>query len=251
MTYFNEFGQARLGWKTSQGGGGNSIITNGLILNLDAGNASSYPGTGTVWTDLSGQNNNGTLVNGVGYSSSNGGTLTFDGVNDYVNMGNIFNFGTGDFTYEVVVLYNNLTSNASGATIGKDNYSGTNTYKGVLINISDGINFETRNIINGSGPDNKVKYPQSNLSTNTWYIVNGIRNNNVLQLYVNGILRNSTTESTPTDITNSQSLRIGSLSDSSSQNLNGKIGLVRTYNRALSDSEVLQNFNATKTRFGL
>ncbi len=227
------------------------IVTSGLVLNLDPSRSSSYPGTGTVWTDLSGQNNNGTLVNGVGYSSVNGGTLTFDGVNDYVNMGNIFNFGTGDFTYEVVVLYNNLTSNASGATIGKDNYSGTNTYKGVLINISDGINFETRNIINGSGPDNKVKYPQSNLSTNTWYIVNGIRNNNVLQLYVNGILRNSTTESTPTDITNSQSLRIGSLSDSSSQNLNGKIGLVRTYNRALSDSEVLQNFNATKSRFGL
>ena len=114
-----------------------TIVTNGLILNLDASNTSSYPGTGTVWTDLSGQNNNGTLVNGVGYSSVNGGTLTFDGVNDYVNMGNIFNFGTGDFTYEVVVLYNNLTSNASGATIGKDNYSGTNTYKGVLINISD------------------------------------------------------------------------------------------------------------------
>ena len=64
-----------------------SIVTDGLVLCLDAGNPKSYPGSGTTWTDLSGNGNNGTLVNGVGYDSDNGGSLSFDGVNDYVTLG--------------------------------------------------------------------------------------------------------------------------------------------------------------------
>jgi hypothetical protein len=62
-----------------------SIVTDGLVLCLDAGNPKSYPGSGTTWTDLSGNGNNGTLVNGVGYSGDNLGSLSFDGVNDYYN----------------------------------------------------------------------------------------------------------------------------------------------------------------------
>ena len=61
-----------------------TIITTGLVLNLDAGNTASYSGTGTTWTDLSGNGNNGTLTNGTSYSSTNGGVMVFDGVNDYV-----------------------------------------------------------------------------------------------------------------------------------------------------------------------
>ena len=60
-----------------------SIVTNGLVLCLDAANSKSYPGSGTTWTDLSGRGNNGTLVNGVGYNSGNLGSLVFDGVDDY------------------------------------------------------------------------------------------------------------------------------------------------------------------------
>ena len=65
-----------------------TIVSSGLVLHLDAGNASSYPGSGTTWTDLSGSGNNGTLVNGPTYSSANGGSLSFDGVNDYVSVSN-------------------------------------------------------------------------------------------------------------------------------------------------------------------
>ena len=70
---------------------GPEIVEDGLVLALDAGNTKSYPGSGTTWTDLSGNGNNGSLVNGVGYNSGNLGSLSFDGVNDYVNFGNIFN----------------------------------------------------------------------------------------------------------------------------------------------------------------
>ena len=65
-----------------------TIVSSGLVLHLDAGNASSYPGSGTTLTDLSGSGNNGTLVNGPTYSSANGGSLSFDGVNDYVSVSN-------------------------------------------------------------------------------------------------------------------------------------------------------------------
>jgi len=65
------------------------IITDGLVLCLDAGNPKSYPGSGTTWTDLSGNGNNGTLTNGPTYNSGNLGSLVFDGVNDYVNLGDL------------------------------------------------------------------------------------------------------------------------------------------------------------------
>ena len=67
-------------------------VTSGLILNLDASNANSYPGSGTTWYDLSGNNKNGTLTNGPTFSAANGGCIVFDGVNDYVAGGNLGTF---------------------------------------------------------------------------------------------------------------------------------------------------------------
>ena len=68
--------------------GPRTIIPDGLILHLDAANTKSYPGSGTVWKDLSGNGRDGTLIDGVGYSTDNGGTLVFDGTDDYVDCGN-------------------------------------------------------------------------------------------------------------------------------------------------------------------
>ena len=64
---------------------GPKIVTNGLVLYLDAANKKSYPGSGTTWTDLSGNNNTGTLTNGPTFDSNNGGSIVFDGTNDYVS----------------------------------------------------------------------------------------------------------------------------------------------------------------------
>jgi hypothetical protein len=75
-------------------------VTDGLVLALDAGNAKSYPGSGTTWGDLSGNGNNGTLVNGVGYNGSNGGSLSFDGVDDNVTTGKVLVPRTGQFHIE-------------------------------------------------------------------------------------------------------------------------------------------------------
>ena len=88
----------------TQAGG---IVTDGLVLNLDAGNPQSYPGSGTTWTDLSGNGNNGTLLNGVGYDSDNGGSLVFDGSNDYVTTP-LFGDSTTNRTFSV--WYNPLNN---------------------------------------------------------------------------------------------------------------------------------------------
>ena len=78
------------------------IVTDGLVLCLDAGNTKSYPGSGTTWTDLSGRRNNGTLTNGPTFDSANGGSIVFDGTNDTVSIPASANqvFGTGDYTLE-------------------------------------------------------------------------------------------------------------------------------------------------------
>ena len=90
-----------------------NIVTDGLVLHLDAGRPESYTDGETTWRDLSGNNNNGTLVNGVGFSAENGGSLEFDGVNDYVTLSSSqIAPGTGAFTWNFWVKLNDL-SNAS------------------------------------------------------------------------------------------------------------------------------------------
>jgi hypothetical protein len=86
-------------------------ITDGLVLCLDAANPKSYPGSGTIWTDLSGNGNNGTLVNGVGYNSGNLGSLVFDGVDDVINLSSSSSI-------------QNLTTNFTISTIVRTNVSG-------------------------------------------------------------------------------------------------------------------------------
>ena len=102
---------------------------NGLVLCLDAGNSKSYPGSGTTWTDLSGRGNTGTLVNGVGYSASNGGALSFDGSNDYITIpfNSVFNVTSNPFT---VIIWNkkNTTSNGYNGLITADT-AGDDTWK--------------------------------------------------------------------------------------------------------------------------
>ena len=256
MTYFNNLGQGRVGFRTpSSGGGGStpSIITNGLILNLDASNASSYPGTGTQWTDLSGQNNNGTLVNGVGYSSSNGGVMTFDGVNDYVNCGNSSTFNqTNALTLSTWVKINSLSS--QNTIIGKQ-WCNLNQYSYVLYTDAQGkLILDTAN----SGACNgyfSIYTSTNSLSTNIWYNVAMSFTNTSIKLYLNGQLISGSLNGVNTSLFVSNSpVLLGayrSLSGNYAATLNGSMGSTLIYNTSLSASEVLQNFNATKTRFGL
>jgi hypothetical protein len=203
------------------------IITDGLVLYLDAANTRSYPGTGTTWSDLSRSGNNGTLVNGPTFNSLNGGSIVFDGSDDYINM-NTPNFGQ-IYTVNLWIKLNNLLSKVWIGGNGSEYH----------MNFLDG---RTYNRIN-----NILFDFDTQLITNQWYNISLTRNNTSVNCYKNSILiNNSTNLSYNTDfiLYRIGSLPLGFYGD-------GSIGNVSFYNKALTDQEILQNYNATKSRFGL
>ena len=152
-----------------------NIILNGLVLALDAANPRSYPGSGTTWTDISGGNRNGTLINGVGYSSNYKGILLFDGTNDYITVPNtgLLANGTGNFSYNVWV---NLKGKPQYGTIYENGYY----YAGILIRYEyDGIT-----IFAGGGYAYWGKF-SFNPPLGQWNHLGFVRNGNQIDFYVN------------------------------------------------------------------
>ena len=212
-----------------------TIITSGLVMNLDASNTLSYAGTGTTWTDLSGNGKNGILVNGPTYNSANGGYLQFDGINDYVNI--TVKPQQNAMTLEVWVKLVTVTSGVqqyfmvdSGAGYVELGMVGDKAYFGVAGSpYSSAIGLTSR-------------------SVGTWYqIVGRYKNGEKASIYVNGVLdkqgtnTNTTIGSVATDF---QIFRNGGT------HLNGSMAVSRIYNTALSDADILNNFNAVKSRYG-
>ena len=94
---------------------GPRIVTDGLIACLDAANTKSYPGSGTVWTDISGNGRNGPLINGPTFNSSNRGSIQFDGTNDYINFGNTLGVEGNPFTHNILFYLNSLVTEISNS----------------------------------------------------------------------------------------------------------------------------------------
>ena len=210
------------------------IVTSGLTLHLDAGNSASYPGTGTTWTDLSGQGNDGTLVNGVGYSSNDGGYLTFDGSNDYVSTN--YSAITGQNARTVSVWYkSNQTQNK--AILGWGTTSNKAMWELLLYNGTVGIH------LYNSGNEASTSY-----TNNAWQNITFTYSHPTIKSYMNGVYKSQYTfTAMSTGTTNT--LRIGTGLYYS--NFNGNIAVVLMYNKELTASEVQQNFDALKGRFGL
>ena len=218
------------------------IVTDGLVLYLDAGNTKSYPGSGTTWTDLSGNSNNGSLQNmdGTNLDSANGGSLTFDGTNDYVSVSNV-QPGTNDFTISVWVYKNNNTSNdyvwdfgANGGTLS----SGTSV---------GGYGFRYYNATLGTGSN---MYTQGTIpNINEWYEVTITRNSGTSTMYVNG--QSITSSSGDTHNISSTTLYIGRYGGGTGYEHDGKMSNFKIYNKALTPQEIQQNFNALRGRFGI
>jgi hypothetical protein len=222
---------------------GSSIVSSGLVLNLDASNASSYPGSGTTWTDLSGNNNTGELVNGPTYSSNNGGYIILDGNNDYINVPNNSTLNSNVTTVSVWFRYSTV-NNYYGALISKADPAGT--FNGWNIYIFN-------NVINAQIKANPstTDIPGTTISTNTWYNVTLVSvSGGTSSLYLNNSLLNSRSTVSYT-VTASQPLRFARAVDTFWSYFGGNVGQIIQYNRALNSTELTQNFNATKTRFGL
>lgn len=226
------------------------IVTSGLVMNLDAGNTASYSGSGTTWTDLTGSGHNGTLASGVGYSSANGGAITFDGGSThYVNvgfLGKFFDQGTIDFWMKANVLENwrnPFTTNFNG---------GTATNAGIRYEETSAGAFAVA-VGNDAGTAGTGVYLASGLQVGTWYHVvliwDKVNNN------ITGYLNTNSFASPKFDhqaqtywATALPNVIVGEGYDTT-RTWSGSISAVHIYNRALSPGEVQQNYSALAGRY--
>jgi hypothetical protein len=241
---------------------GGSIVTNGLVLALDAADRNSYVSGSTTWFDVSGNNNSGSLTNGPTFNSGNGGSIVFDGTNDYVNNGNILDTdGTSPFSVSVW-FKTSSTSNGTKTLVSKNLLS--SPYTGWQL----GFNTTT----SAAGDIGKVgivivsnttevmrKLTTATYNNGIWhnavFIYSGSKTRAGMLLYINGAL-GTVTESDSTSIvntiSNASNYIIGGRNNQAGQVFPaGNIANVTHYNRALSLTEISQNYNAQKSRFGL
>ena len=224
------------------------IVTDGLVLCLDAANPKSYPGSGTTWTDLSSNGNNGTLVNGVGFDSANKGAMVFDGVDDTAQY-SVSGFSpTSNFTLEIIFQ---IKVFAEGLFLGAGHAAG-GPY-GWEIRQGGSIRFGSRPASGGS-----TRTVSFSPSANIVYHGFGVHNGKIgtMSMYINDNFIGSTTIDQTAGgysggtIGTQSGQRLGG-SGSAAIPFNGNIYNVKIYNRALSAEEIQQNFNALRGRYGL
>ena len=214
--------------------GGPNTVTSGLVLELDAGNIKSYQSGSTTWFDKSGYVNNGTLTNGPTFNTGSLGSIVFDGADDLIkiNNGNGINIGN-IFTTFIWVKFNSYNT----VLLGSNDFADSG-YPLYVANLNDLY------ITAGS---QYTGITTANLSTNQWTYLTVVRNNTSITWYKNSVnIGTSTLGSSSSNILKS----VGNYNNGGFP-LNGNIASTQIYNRALSAQEVLQNYNATKTRFGL
>jgi hypothetical protein len=218
---------------------GPRIVKDGLVLYLDAGNPNSYNlSTPNTWRDISKRGNNGSLINGPVFDSANEGSIVFDGTNDIVNTSyvspNTYTFCAWFRTDVVSSGYKNIIS------IRTPNYS--------LLLLDDNtpnLGFWTNDGLGGGALSTPT------IQINTWYNVAFVRAGNNLsggyKAYLNSISYGSANTG---NWSTTATLHVGGRTDST-QFFNGNIAQVQIYNRALSQAEITQNFQATRGRFGI
>ena len=220
---------------------GPNLVTDGLFLYLDAGNVQSYPGSGNTWTDLVGSIN-GTLTNGPTFSSANGGSIVFDGVDDYVDTGitTELNFIHTDATHEIWVNYDVIENQAIGAHDSKRFYMGVVSTTEFIWGIQSANNWNSGASTVSAATDN-------------WYMLTTVADGTTARGYFNGVNTNTTFTYTASTSYNPTGYHIGSLwnGTATSGHLDGKISMVKIYNRALTAAEIKQNYDAHRGRFVL
>lgn len=235
------------------------IVRGSIDLLLDAANPLSYPGSGTTWTDLSGNGRNGTLTNGPTFTADlngTGGYITLDGTNDYISLGANFNYITQSFSigFWVYFLSFDHTSAQYIMVFWKGNFQ-VNGYYSEINPVNGTINFYT----NQSGATqqssalyqpNPSSFPNRGFMPGEWYNFYFTRNGTSVKIYINGVDRTSTIGSHNNPTTSGNNFEIGRY-NSASHFPNMRIASFIIYQRELTAVEVLQNFNASRKRFGL
>ncbi len=222
----------------------NNIVRDGLVLYLDANNSGSYtpPYNSVSWNDISGKNNNSTLVNGPVFNNSNGGSIVFDGSNDYAVSPDLNISGNSPIT---ISFWCNYLSNPS------DNvsiYYGTcgTAYQSIGLyyrNSENYVRFTTWQGLPGSPGDYNTSFIKD---FNVWHNWTVVYNNNKVLIYRDGIADSNGIKNIGISFTTTK-LSLGSTLCGALSNI--KVGSAFVYNRALTQIEIIQNYNATKSRF--
>jgi hypothetical protein len=210
------------------------IITSGLTVNLDAGFTPSYPKSGTTWTDISFSGNNGTLTNGPTYNSSNGGSIVFDGVDDYIIVNSGANILSNVNYTKTAWFY--VTNFATANNIISSNGGGQHAF----------WLFSTNKLNAGHNGVWNTVVSTTTLSLNTWYFgAVTFSTTSGWKLYLNGVQESTSVDTTT--FTGIGDLSVGSYW--SGNFFTGRISIAHIYNRVLSASEILQNYNSQLNRF--
>ena len=235
------------------------IVTDGLVLYLDAANTKSYVSGSTSWNDVSKNTNNGNLINGPTFSDTNMGSISFDGTDDY--------FITPTGLTPTLNITSQITLETWFKSTALANVShGDNLFsKGLSTDLNSGVyELNLANNTTANRPSFRMRigsstplYSPTNIliELNTIYNVVCTYNGSIMRIFVNGVESGSGLSTSGAIQNNTQQLTIGvryvhrtGISDSF---FSGNIYISKIYNRALSSSEIIQNYNATKTRFGL
>jgi hypothetical protein len=221
-----------------------NIIRNGLVLYLDAANVKSYPGTGTTWTDLSGNGNNGTLTNGPTYDSTNNGSIVFDGTNDYATTSVNFN-NSNNFTINLW-----LKNTARGVSDGQ-----------ILCIGNEKLLFYTA-ASTGSSPwvfsvysptifNNTPRYSSLVMQLNQWYNLVGVYRGTSFEMLVNNVSILDLNTSISSYNIGVETIQMPRRILTGFTQFPGNIAQTSIYNRALTAAEITQNFNAQRGRYGI
>lgn len=242
------------------------IVKDGLVLMLDAAKKDSYDRLGTTWRDISWNGKNGSLNNfspQTRWNENNNGSIVMDGTNDFISFpGNTFSYSpgtTGEITLEMWVYptgpYTSYTSEPPLTNLGclfGQSYANSSRGWGVSIGTAGGVNYfnwQVRSFGNVVFIGNTTT---TNFTNNSWYhIVCTFTRNDFIRIYINGTLRSSgsTVSLNGVDVTpnlNDAAIGVGGIS---SFYTGARVSIARIYNKPLSISEVLQNYNATKGRY--
>jgi len=224
---------------------GADIVRDGLVLHLDAANVKSYSGSGTTWFDLSGNGNNGTLVNDPAYSSANNGTLVFDGTNDYANV-------LGDY-HLIPELTFDCWFKPTNTIAGGANQSGRIWGKGgdfeIRFDGAVGTELAGGKLGCDLGGTNNLISTNEAWSNTVWYNLVIVMLASSSRMYIQSELDATGTRGSVTNQT--ATFQIGRSASNVGSPFPGSISNFKIYNRVLSDSEIKQNFEATRSRYGI
>lgn len=222
------------------------VVTDGLQLYLNAGDPESYSGSGITWTDIS-PNGYSATINSATYSSTNGGSILFDGTGEYVNTNQ--SLSSEEFT---IGAWFKTSASGIKMIISKETEAGWPWNYRIWMNGGTIVG----DIAKSAGTSTSVSSPSSTYNNGNWHQVFFTRNDSTLRLYVNGVEVANATDTLTGSIINSQEVWIG-LSDytggagAGNYQFYGNIGEVMIYNRDLVSTEIKQNYDATKRRYGV